>query len=220
MKLQYMDKKYKYILFDFDGTLTDSSEGIFKSLTYAFESYGHGKPSEELLKQFIGPPIHYSFTELCGFTSEHAAELTEKYRERYRAKGYLESKLYSGIFDLLKELKARGYVLATASSKPLQFVDTICENLNIKQFFDFLGGTAFDNITESKAMVVENAMKQIGGNLTNTLMVGDTKFDIEGAHAVGLPCCAVLYGFGTMEDFEKYKAEYTVEKAMDILDIV
>ena len=69
-------------------------------------------------------------------------------------------------------------------------------------------------------MVCENAMKQIGGDITNTLMVGDTKFDIEGAHAVNLPCCAVLYGFGTQEDFEKYKAEYIVEKAMDILDIL
>lgn len=211
---------YKYILFDFDGTLTDSSEGIYKSLTYAFESYGHGQPPESLLKQFIGPPLHYSFTEICGFTPEHAVEMTEKYRERYKVKGYLESRLYDGVYELLEELKNRGYKLATASSKPLHFVDAICEKLDIKKFFDFLGGTTFDNTTESKAMVCENAMKQLGGDVTNTLMVGDTKFDIEGAHAVNLPCCAVLYGFGTMEDFEKHKAEYIVEKPEEILDIV
>ena len=102
----------------------------------------------------------------------------------------------------------------------MHFVDAICEKLDIKKFFDFLGGTTFDNTTESKAMVCENAMKQLGGDTTNTLMVGDTRFDIEGAHAVSLPCCAVLYGFGTIEDFEKYQAEYIAEKPEEILDIV
>lgn len=211
---------YKYILFDFDGTLTDSSEGIFKSLTYAFEGYGHGTPSPELLRKFIGPPLHYSFTEFCGFTPEHAVEMTEKYRERYRVKGYLESKLYDGVYELLEELHNKGYKMATASSKPLHFVDAICEKLDIKKFFDFLGGTTFDNTSESKAMVCENAMKQLGGDLTNTLMVGDTRFDIDGAHAVGLPCCAVLYGFGSQEEFEEHNAEYIVASAKEILDIV
>ncbi len=211
---------YKYILFDFDGTLTDSSEGIFKSLIYAFESYGHGTPSLELLRRFIGPPLYHSFTEYCGFDDKHAWEMTDKYRERYRVKGYLESCLYEGVKETLKALKEQGYVLATASSKPLHFIDQICENLDIKKYFDFLGGTEFDNTSESKATVIENAMKNIGASLNDTLMVGDTKFDIDGAHQVGIPCCAVTYGFGTREDFIECKAEYIVEKVEEILDIV
>ena len=211
---------YKYILFDFDGTLTDSSEGIFKSLTYAFESYGHGIPSLDLLKKFIGPPLYHSFTVYCGFDDKHAWEMTDKYRERYRVKGYLESCLYDGVKETLKKLKEQGYILATASSKPLHFIDQICENLDIKKYFDFLGGTEFDNTSESKATVIENAMKNIGASLDNTLMIGDTKFDIDGAHQVGIPCCAVTYGFGTIEDFKEYKAEYIVDKAEEILDIV
>lgn len=212
--------KYKYILFDFDGTLTDSSEGIFKSLTYAFESYGHGTPSADLLKKFIGPPLYHSFTVFCGFDDKHAWEMTDKYRERYRKIGYLESRLYDGIPEMLKALKDRGYILATASSKPLHFVDQICENLGIKKYFDFLGGTEFDNTSESKATVIENTMKNLGAGLDDTLMVGDRLFDIEGAHQVGIPCCAVLYGFGNREEFEEYNAEYIVEKAEEILDIV
>lgn len=212
--------KFKYILFDFDGTLTDSSEGIFKSLTYAFESYGHGTPSPDLLKKFIGPPLHHSFTVFCGFDDKHSWEMTDKYRERYKVKGYLECRLYDGIPEMLKALKEKGYILATASSKPLRFVDQICENLDIKKYFDFLGGTEFDNTSESKATVVENAMKNIGASLDDTLMVGDRLFDIVGAHTVGIPCCAVLYGFGSQEEFEEYNAEYIIEKPMDIFNIL
>lgn len=215
-----MNSKYKYILFDFDGTLTDSSEGIFRSLTYAFESYGHGTPSLELLKKFIGPPLHYSFKEFCGFDGIHAQEMTDKYRERYRVKGYLESRLYEGVPETLKSLKEKGYILATASSKPLHFVESICEELDIKKYFDYLGGTSFDNTSESKADVIKNAMDALGADRENTLMVGDRLFDIEGAHKVGIPCCAVLYGFGSREEFEEYKAEYIVEKATDILSLV
>lgn len=215
-----MESKFKYILFDFDGTLTDSSEGIFKSLSYAFEFYGHGEPSEKFLRKFIGPPLHYSFKEFCGFSDEHAAEMTEKYRERYRVTGYLENFIYDGIPETLEKLKERGFVLATASSKPEKFVHDICEQRDIKKYFDFIGGTKFDNTSESKAVVIENAMKKIGASKENTLMVGDRLFDIDGAHTVGIPCCAVLYGFGCREEFEEHNADYIVEKPQDILDLV
>ena len=211
---------FKYILFDFDGTLTDSSEGIFKSLTYAFEYYGHGTPSTELLRKFIGPPLHYSFTRFCGFDDVHAKEMTEKYRERYRVKGYLENSMYEGIPETLETLTSRGFVLATASSKPLKFVNDICENLDIKKYFEYVGGTAFDYTSESKAVVIEKAMSEIGALKSNTLMVGDRLFDIDGAHTVGIPCCAVLYGFGSREEFLEHNAEYIVEKPRDILEIV
>lgn len=215
-----MDKQFKYILFDFDGTLTDSSEGIFKSLTYAFEFYGHGTPSEGLLRKFIGPPLHYSFSNFCGFSDEHCLEMTEKYRERYRKIGYLENSIYDGVREMLAKLYDNGFVLATASSKPIKFVNDICEALDIKKYFTFIGATSFDNIKENKAFVIEDAMKHLGASKKNTLMVGDRLFDIEGAHNVGIPCCAVLYGFGSREEFEEYRADYIIEKPADIFDIV
>lgn len=212
--------KFKYILFDFDGTLVDSSEGIFKSLTYAFEEMGHGTPSEELLKKFVGPPLHYSFTNFCGFSSEHAYEMTEKYRERYKVKGYLENRVYDGIPEMLEQLQNEGYILGTASSKPVKFIDDICTQRDIKKYFAHIGGTQFDNIKESKTIVIENAIKALGGNKENTLMVGDRLFDIQGAHEAGIPCCAVLFGFGDRPEFEEYKAEYIIEKPQDIFDIL
>lgn len=212
--------KFKYILFDFDGTLVDSSEGIFKSLTYAFENMGHGTPSEELLRKFVGPPLHYSFTNFCGFSSEHAFEMTEKYRERYKVKGYLENRVYDGIPEMLERLQNEGYILGTASSKPIKFIDDICSQRDIKKYFAHIGGTQFDNIKESKTIVIENAIKALGGNKSNTLMVGDRLFDIQGAHEAGIPCCAVLFGFGDRPEFEEYKAEYIIEKPQDIFDIL
>lgn len=212
--------KFKYILFDFDGTLVDSSEGIFKSLTYAFEEMGHGTPSLELLRKFIGPPLHYSFTNFCGFSTEHAYEMTDKYRERYKVKGYLENRVYDGIPEMLEKLKNEGYILGTASSKPIKFIDDICTQRYIKKYFSFIGGTQFDNIKESKTVVIENAMASLGGNTDNTLMVGDRLFDIQGAHEAGIPCCAVLFGFGDRPEFEEYKADYIIEKPSDIFDIL
>lgn len=212
--------KFKYILFDFDGTLVDSSEGIFKSLTYAFEEMGHGTPSLELLRKFIGPPLHYSFTNFCGFSSEHAFEMTDKYRERYKVKGYLENRVYDGIPEMLEQLQNEGYILGTASSKPIKFIDDICAQRDIKKYFSFIGGTQFDNIKESKTVVIESAMTALGANTNNTLMVGDRLFDIQGAHEAGIPCCAVLFGFGDRPEFEEYKADYIIEKPSDIFEIL
>lgn len=211
---------FKYILFDFDGTLVDSSEGIFKSLTYAFENLGHGTPSIELLKKFIGPPLHYSFTNFCGFTSEHSYEMTEKYRERYKVTGYLENRVYDGIPEMLERLQNEGYLLGTASSKPVKFINDICEQRDIKKYFAHIGGTQFDNITESKTKVILDGMSALGANSHNTLMVGDRLFDIQGAHEAGIPCCAVLFGFGSEEEFREYKAEYIIEKPDGIFDIL
>lgn len=220
MKIDVKNCRYKYVLFDFDGTLTDSSEGIFKSLSYAFEFYGHEKPGEDFLRKFIGPPLHYSFQTFCGFDDAHSREMTEKYRERYRVKGYLENTMYPGIDKTLSELKKGGVKLATASSKPLKFVDDICSDLGIKKYFDYLGGTTFDNTKESKADVIKAAMDALGADRDSTLMVGDRLFDIEGAHEAGIACCAVLYGFGSTEEFIDHNADYIVEKPQDILAVV
>ena len=125
---------YKYILFDFDGTLTDSSEGIFKSLTYAFESYDHGTPPDDLLKKFIGPPLYHSFTVFCGFDDKHAWEMTDKYRERYRKIGYLESKLYDGVADTLKALKEQGYIVSNRIADILKKMDI--NGIRYRSYYD------------------------------------------------------------------------------------
>ena len=118
---------YHYIFFDLDGTLTDSKEGILNSLRYAFDKLGEPVPPESTLIKFIGPPLQDSFAEFCGFSAERAAEAIAAFRERYEPVGKFENMAAPGMADLCARLKARGYVLALASSKPESLCVPICE---------------------------------------------------------------------------------------------
>lgn len=210
----------KAVLFDFDGTLADSSEGIFKSLIYAFQCDGKPAPDGATLRKFIGPPIYDSFKTLFGYTDGKIDFMIEKYRERYRETGYLETKIYDGIPELLRALRENGIRVATASSKPTVFIEKILKVHGLYEYFDYVGGTQFDNISSDKSVILKNAMDALGVTAHETVMVGDRLFDIRGAKGVGVPCIAVLYGFGSREEFEKYGAEYIVETPAEIKSLI
>ena len=115
-------RKYDYVIFDFDGTVTDTGEGILKSLQYSFEQMGDPVPDLSDLKKFIGPPIHYSFVTFYGVKEEDVGKYIEKYRERYRKIGIYECCLYDGMLDTLKTLKENGVKIGIASSKPISLI--------------------------------------------------------------------------------------------------
>lgn len=206
----------KAVLFDFDGTLADSSEGIFKSLIYAFQCDGKPAPDNATLRKFIGPPIYDSFKNLFGYRDDKIDWMIEKYRERYREIGYLETKIYDGIPALLKTLRENGFKIATASSKPTVFIEKILKEHGLYEYFDYVGGTQFDNISSDKSVILKNAMAALDVTARETVMVGDRLFDIRGAKGAGVPCIAVLYGFGSRAEFEEYGAEYIVETPAEI----
>lgn len=210
----------KAVLFDFDGTLVDSSEGIFKSLLYAFECDGKPAPEESTLRKFIGPPIYDSFKTLFGYTDDKIDFMIEKYRERYRKAGYLETKIYDGIPELLRALRENGMKIATASSKPTVFIEQILKENGIFELFDYIGGTQFDNISSDKSVILKSAMDALGVTARETVMVGDRLFDIRGAKGVGVPCIAVLYGFGSRTEFVEYGAEYIVETPAQVKTLI
>lgn len=215
-----MQARFSAVLFDFDGTLVDSSEGIFKSLIYAFEADGKPSPEEKTLRKFIGPPIYDSFKNLFGYPDDKIDFMIAKYRERYREKGWREASVYPGIPALLHTLHDCGVKLATASSKPVDFIRQILDEDGLLPLFHYIGGTDFDNKSADKAEIMRGAMRALGVSANETIMVGDRLYDIDGAHRSGLPCIAVLYGFGSREEFEKYGAEYIVNTAEDILPIL
>ena len=152
---------YKAIFFDLDGTLTESGEGITKSVQYALEKLG--KPEEDLdkLRVFIGPPLMEQFMKYADVDETEARRAVEYYRERYAVKGIFENRPYDGVENLLRELKGRGYILAVASSKPEYYVTKILDYFNLSSYFEVVVGSEMNGARTSKTEVIEEALKRL-----------------------------------------------------------
>ncbi len=211
---------YKAVLFDLDGTLTESGEGITKSVQYALEKLGKPAPSLEELRVFVGPPLMEQFMKFADLDEETARQAVIYYRERYTTTGIFENRVYPGIEKMLRTLKEKGYILAVASSKPEKFVLQILEHFNLRGYFKEIVGSEMDGSRTSKAEVVEEALRRLklSGQREQVLMVGDKEHDILGARACGIECLAVDYGYGTREELEKAKPLKIVSSAWDIAD--
>ena len=213
---------FSYVIFDFDGTVVDTGEGIIKSLQYSFEQMGREVPDMSDLKRFIGPPIHYSFTHYYGVSEEQVGDYIKKYRERYTVKGIYECELYKGVIELIDELRSKGVKVGIASSKPLRLIYNVADYLGITEKFDAIVGVRMDDSNHSsKRGLILEAMELMGADDKNqVLMVGDRLYDIEGAKGAGVKSCGVLWGYGSEEEFLQYEADYTVKEASEILRLI
>lgn len=194
---------YQYIFFDLDGTLTDSKEGIFNCLKYAFEKLGKPCPAEETLIRFIGPPLQESFAQFCGFDRETALEGIRLFRERYDPIGKYENVAAPGMAELCRRLKERGYILTVASSKLETQCVPICERFGFAESMAVITGSA-PGADWEKADVIRETMRRLGlteADRDRILMVGDRKFDVLGARECGLDCVGVEF-FGYAEPGE------------------
>lgn len=200
---------FKYILFDLDGTLTDPALGITNSVKYALEKFGIEAERRELYK-FIGPPLVDSFMEFYGFDYEKAVEALRLYREYFSVKGIFENSIFDGVEEMLKNLKANGKKVILATSKPEKYAIQILEHFKIEKYFDFVAGATMDEKRNRKEDVIEYAISEFGVKDTEkAVMVGDRKYDIEGAHAFDLKAVGVLFGYGSAEELAD--AEYLAE---------
>ena len=213
-------KNYDYILFDLDGTLTDSKPGIINCIRYALDKHGIAY-TDAILDKMVGPPFRVSMKEFLGLDMPTIEELIIDYRGQYGAGGWRAISVYDGVFDMLKTLKDAGKKLAVATSKPIKFTDIIVEELGLKQYFDYVAGASADASKESKADVINSALANLGvADKSRVLMVGDRLYDIVGAKESGVDVCAVLWGYGDQEEFEKYKADYIVRTPKDVVSLV
>ena len=209
--------KYKNILFDLDGTLTDPYMGITNSIYHSLKYYPHiATPEREELKPFIGPPLYASYMKYFSMDEKTAHEAVEHYREYYREKGKLENLLYSGIKELLFELKGRGASVAMATSKPQLFAEQIAEHFGIKESLDYICGSTFDAKLIEKADIIRKVMGEMGYSANETAMVGDTAFDIEGAKQNGIASVAVSYGYGTENDLRNAEPDAICESVGEL----
>lgn len=190
----------KTILFDLDGTLTDSGEGIINCVIYALEHFGLPIPSRESLRYFVGPPLHESFVKQ-GVPAERAEEAVAVYRERYVPIGMFENTPYDGVGEMLEKLKEAGHTLYVASSKPEWMCIRILEHFDLAKYFAQICGATMDTSRTNKEDVIEYLIRQ-NGRTDNMIMVGDTKFDVLGAKAHNIPCIGVSWGYGTVADIE------------------
>lgn len=211
-------KKYSVVLFDLDGTIIDSGEGVTNSVAYALKKFGIEVEDKSALSKFIGPPLIYSFKTFYGFDDEKAKLAIEYYREYYQDKGIFEGYIYEGVEELLDDLKRAGKKIILATSKPEAFAKRILEKASLIKYFDFVAGATLDESTRiTKIDVLEYALKEAKiDTVDDVIMIGDRFYDIEGAHNFGIDCLAVLYGYGARDEFEKYGAEYIFEAPAQI----
>lgn len=210
---------WKYILFDLDGTIMDSSCGIIRCIEYTLKAAGRPIPPREVLLRFIGPPLVTGFQENTGMTEEEAVWAKDKYRERYNRIGLFEAEKYSGIDEVFALLKRQGRKISLATSKPEDTSVRILEHFGLLSYFDETTGAAMDGSISNKEDVIREALRRF--HITEeqkeqVLMVGDRKMDIMGARQCGIASLGVGYGFAQPGELEAAGADYVVQD-MDAL---
>ena len=190
----------KAILFDLDGTLTDSGEGIINCAIYAMEHYHLPIPPREEMRVFVGPPLHQTFAQF-GVPQDKLDEAVAIYRERYIPIGAYENTPYPGIRELLEKLQQEGHRLYVATSKPETTSVSILEHFDLARYFTRICGASFDHNRSTKDQVIAYLLDETGER-SSMIMVGDTTFDVLGAKFHGIPCIGVSWGYGKVEDME------------------
>lgn len=195
--------RFKNIIFDLDGTVTDPYIGITNSIIHSLSYYPHIQvPKREELKVFIGPPLYRSYMEHFGMDEATAYKAVDHYREYYSVKGKFENELYTGIKELLCELKENGMNTAIATSKPKVFASEIAEHFGFMQYLDYIAGSTLDHALIEKGDIIEHLFEISGYDRKESVMVGDTVYDIEGARKMHIPCIAVSYGYGKERELQ------------------
>lgn len=211
----------KYILFDLDGTLTDSGTGIINSAIYALGKFGITIKDRKELFPFIGPPLSESFRDLFGIPEEQVPLAIQYYREDYNVKGIYENEVYEGIRETLEELTNLGYKLIIATSKPDYLAEIVLKHFDLIKYFSYISG-AVKGVRSTKYEVVNHALTYNNiSNLDEVIMVGDRKYDVIGANENNIRSIAVLYGgYSTMEEFIEFPPTYFAKTPKDIVSIV
>ena len=210
------------VLFDLDGTLSDSAPGITRCVQYALEKeFGIIRKPEELI-EFVGPPLKEQFMLYTGCNDEMGERAVARYRERYRPVGIFENSLYPGIPELLLQLKNEGFRIALSSSKPEEFCHQILETFEIAQYFDVVCGSDMEGRHTDKAEIVEEVLHRLGmeNRREEVVLVGDRKYDIIGARQRGVGTIGVSYGYGSREELELEWPDCIVDTVTELRNVL
>ena len=212
-----MSRRFDTILFDLDGTLTDSSLGITTSIQYALAKMGVAVPDRAALTDYIGPPLHESFQAHLGCDAATALQAVAWYREYYGERGIYENMLYAGVPELLAMLHAQGRVLGIATSKVTVYAAEIARHFSINTYFTQIVGSNLDGTRTDKGEVIAAALATLPqATPSRTVMIGDRKHDIWGAQAHGLASIGVTYGFGSLAELQMAQATFVVDSVAEL----
>lgn len=193
-------KNYEVIAFDLDGTLTNPERGLVAGFVYAFKKVGIEYGDKSSLRRFIGPPLYEEWQREFGFSFEEAAHTVDVFREYYNVYGWRENEVYPGIVDMLDGLTAAGKCLIVATSKPEVTAKRVLRLFDLDKYFFTIEGASSNGSNDSKAKILERAIGKTGRTPSECILVGDRKFDAEGAVAVGADSLGVLWGHGSEKE--------------------
>lgn len=213
-------KKYKYIAFDLDGTLTDPQAGLTSGFAYALTKMGLPFEDKKSLCRFIGPPLKAELAKVYNLDEADAEECVRLFREYFSVYGWWDNRLYDGIPEMLEELKLDGKIIMLATSKPEVYAKKILRLFNIEKYFDFVGAATLDHTRVEKTAILEYALSSVGAEKEYSILVGDRKFDAEGARGAAIDSIGVLWGYGTKLEIESSSFTYTVKSVSDIVKIL
>lgn len=211
-----MEKK-DIILFDLDGTITDSKPGIFASICYVLDYFHIQEREEERLQKFLGPPLIDCFMQYYHMDEKQANTALLKYREFYTKEGMFRLNVYTDIEETISKLKEKGKTIGLATAKPIVYAEQIIERIGFKKYFDILCGASMDESRNKKKDVITYAIDTYGLSKEKTLMVGDRADDIKGAFVNGIEAMGVLYGYGSKEELTNAGCRYFAQKPQDII---
>lgn len=210
----------KAVIFDLDGTLTQSEEGIWNSVKYAAEKLGFPEPDAPTLRRFIGPPLGYSFREYLGMDDATADKAVETYRERYNVVGLFENRVFPGIRRLMRTLRQEGWYIGIATGKPQKTSERVVAHFGLDKFVDKLCGPTADHRAD-KIDLIKNALPADWDYATDEAwMVGDRKFDVEGAIGAGVKSIGVGYGYGSEEELRTAGCTAYCATVEDVIDFL
>ncbi|HRR75434.1 MAG TPA: HAD hydrolase-like protein [Ruminococcus sp.] len=211
--------KYEYLLFDLDGTLTDSAPGIINCLRHALSIMGFDMPEKP--ERFLGPPLYDSFAEYCGMDEEQVTKAVKLFRERYSTIGLFENSVYPEVPEMLQKLKCAGKHLMVATSKVDEYAERILARFEIADHFEFIGGALINGTRNEKCEVIEHVLASTGiTDRSSVLMIGDRNTDVIGAHKTGLKCMGILWGYGSEEELRETGADYIANTPQDAADML
>lgn len=209
---------FDHIFFDFDGTIMDTSPGIYDSFDRVIAHYKLDYPRSEY-DRMIGPPLRESFGNILNLPESEIRNAIKVYRDYYSTEGMYNARLYDGVVELIENLRKSGKKIYTATSKPELFTRRILEKYELDHLFDFIGGSDLEERGRvEKKDVVEYVVntRKLSDNKEKCILIGDRKYDVVGAHEAGIKCAGILWGFGSREEFESCGADFILETPSDV----